>query len=410
MRVDFAQKVAAESMVGFVHGMDTRAPTDAMIEPLAPGLWRGKLADVPYQRTQDLGGRYTYVISDRWGYPGFGKPAPWEDYPRWRSFVRDVARRAVGQPLGQVVFDVWNEPDLAYFWQGTREQFFETYRIAEQVIRSELGPEAMVVGPSTSRWLPEWTTGLVDFCLARGCQVGALAWHELDAGSFPAVGERVRQARETLVENPRYAPVRIRELHVSEVVSAYDSYQPAEVIGSMHYLESGGADHSARACWTDPAGQDNCYNNTLGGLLVPGTMQPRSVWWATRLYAEGVSSRRLTRFSDEHVIGLGSAASAASQTAQLLVAHLPRRPRPRAGNPSQLDVAVTLRSLTKLPWLRGERQLRVGIERLPDSGSSPLVAPKRRSSRTVTIRAGQAAFTLTDVYLHQAFRLTLTAP
>jgi len=73
-------------------------------------------------------------------------------------------------------------------------------------------------------------------------------------------------------------------------------------------------------------------------------------------------------------------------------------------------VAVTLRSLTKLPWLRGERQLRVGIERLPDSGSSPLVAPKRRSSRTVTIRAGQAAFTLTDVYLHQAFRLTLTAP
>jgi hypothetical protein len=59
VRVGFSEPRERASMVGFVHGMDGRRPADEMIEPLAPALWRGKLRDVPYERVQEVGGRYT---------------------------------------------------------------------------------------------------------------------------------------------------------------------------------------------------------------------------------------------------------------------------------------------------------------------------------------------------------------
>jgi len=144
VRVDFARPLDRPPLVGFVHGMDTGNPPDERIEPLAPALWRGKLRDVPYTRVQEVGGRYTYVLSDRWGYPGDGKKAPYEDYKAWERFVRKTARAS---RRGWVVWDIWNEPDEQHFWRGTAEQYYETYRIAENVLRQELGPDVMVSGP-----------------------------------------------------------------------------------------------------------------------------------------------------------------------------------------------------------------------------------------------------------------------
>ncbi len=71
-----------------------------------------------------------------------------------------------------------------------------------------------------------------------------------------------------------------REIHVNEVVGEDDQYLPAENLGYLHYMERGGADAAARACWPANDGESNCYNDSLAGLLVPETSQPRSVWWA----------------------------------------------------------------------------------------------------------------------------------
>ena len=69
------------------------------------------------------------------------------------SIIRSVVRSTRGK---QVMFDVWNEPDPHFdkptdkgaFWGGTEEQFFETYARTAKIIREELGPDAMIVGPS----------------------------------------------------------------------------------------------------------------------------------------------------------------------------------------------------------------------------------------------------------------------
>jgi xylan 1,4-beta-xylosidase len=401
VRVGFAKPIATLSMVGFVHGMDQRNPSDEMIKPLAPQLWRGKLNYVPYDRAQEIGGRYTYVLSDRWGYPGDGAKPPYENFGAWERFVRQTARAS---RRGRVLWDIWNEPNEPHFWRGTPEQLYETYRIAENVLRQELGPDVVVGGPSTLGWRSDWITGLLEYCLTHGCQVNVLSWHELSSGAIPAIEGRVEYARENLAESSRYRPLRIEELHVNEAIIAADQYRPGSVLGVMHYLEAGGADAAARTCWHDMSGGDNCYNDTLAGLLQPGSFEPRSVWWATKAYADGAGSRVLTRFSDPHVVGLASSRSDEPRSAQLLIAHM------RGHSRGKVDVKVTFRKLRSLGFLRGARSLRVEIERFPDTGELPLSKPRGRRPAVVPIEDGEATLTLHDVRMHEAYRLRLSAP
>jgi xylan 1,4-beta-xylosidase len=402
IRVGFASPLDRPTMVGFVHGMDMRKPVDELIDPLAPELWRGKLRDVPYKRVEELGGRYTYVLSDRWGYPGAGVRPPYEDFGAWRRFVRKTAR---GARRGKdVLWDIWNEPNEPHFWQGTPEQLYETYRIAENVLREEIGPDVVVGGPSTFGWRSDWVVGLLDWCRTYGCQVNVLSWHELTSGSIPAIADRLRFARAALLDSGAYSALNISEIHVNEVGIAADQYRPGELLALMHYLEAGGADAAARTCWDDVGGGNNCYNDTLDGLLVPRTFEPRSTWWATRAYADGAGSRVLTRFSDPHVVGLGSSRSDAPRTAQLLIAHM------RGHNAQQVDVKVTFRRLDRLGFLRGERRLRVRIERFPDNGELPLAAPRGRRGALVSIAHREATLTLHNVRMHEAFRLRLSEP
>jgi hypothetical protein len=172
----------------------------------------------------------------------------------------------------------------------------------------------------------------------------------------------------------------------------------------MHYLEAGRADAAARTCWDDLSGKSNCYNDNLAGLLEPGSSKPRSVWWATKAYADGVGSRVLTRFSDPHVVGLASSRSDEPRSAQLLIAHM------RGHSRGQVDVKITFRKLRKLGFLRGARRLRVEIERFPDTGELPLARPRGRRPAVVPIEDGEATMTLHDVRMHEAYRLRLIRP
>lgn len=409
VRVAFSKPQGSHSLVGFVHGMDADTPGDSLIAPLRPSLWRGKLQDVPYGRVNDLGGLYTYVLGDRWGYPGAGlaRPAPFEDYSEWRKFVKKTAERA--RDREDVVFDVWNEPDDPYFWAGTPEQLYETYRIAWETLHKILGPGVQVSGPSTSYYSPEWIGGLMDYCLARGCGVDVLSWHEFPPRSIPGIETRVDEARARWIDDPRYDAVGVRAIHLNEVIGAPDQYLPGETLGYMRYMERAGVEAAARGCWFDFTGVSNCYNETLSGLLEPGTLRPRSVWWTTKAYADGAGSRVLTKFDDPYVVGIGSSASTSPNAAQLMIGNLERRVGTRKSTDST-KVEITFRKLSALGFLRGAKRVKIAIQAFPATGAAPLPAPVSRRGKVHTISKDEVALTLHDVRLHAAYRLLLTLP
>ena len=391
---------------GFLHGMDKGTPPAERITPLRPGLWRAIPSSAPYGRAVDFGARYEVVLSDTWGYPNadwYGRFPPWQNLAAWEAHVRAAARQA--RNTG-VIFDIWNEPDDVSFWNGTREQFFETYLVAYRALRDELGPDLMVGGPSLARYDAGYIEEFLAFCRARGCEVNVLSWHEI-YDPIPATADHVAEARTRFVNKAVNAPLRMSEIHVNETGRQSDQYHPGELLGYLRYLEKGGADAAARACWDDAAGRTDCQRHTLDGLLVPRTFEPRAAWWAAKEYADGLETRVASSSSDENVVTLASSRSPASTSAQLLVGRLD--PRPKRSVPAKVDVAVELEGLQKLPFLRGDERVRVTIDRITASGESPLAAPVRVRTQDVSMHRNTAELTLKDLRVHEAFVVTLSA-
>ncbi|MBE0601871.1 MAG: xylann 1,4-beta-xylosidase, partial [Firmicutes bacterium] len=51
-------------------------------------------------------------------------------------------------------FEVWNEPNLKPFWDGSRSRYFELYRVTAQTIKA-IDPHLRVGGPATSNFVPD---------------------------------------------------------------------------------------------------------------------------------------------------------------------------------------------------------------------------------------------------------------
>jgi hypothetical protein len=360
----------------------------------------------PYDRVTKLGARYVIVLSDLWGYPGanwYGRRPPWEDYEAWADFVRQLARGTRGLPL---IWDVWNEPDLPYFWNGTRAQLYATYGVAYTVLRSELGPSAVISGPSVSAFRWDWLVGLLEYCRQADCEVNALSWHELtgESSSIATISDHLRRARAWLVRNPAYAVLGLRALHVNEAVGPGDGLYPGEQLAYLAELERGHADLAARACWGEPSGADECQMPTLDGLLDPVTMRPRGSWWVTAWYSRQVRSRVWSRSSADAVEVLAARRSPDRRHAEVLIgAFDPHRGVP----PTPSTVRVVLGGLRQLRFLRGHRRVRVAKYRLRSTGAAA-ATPLAARARRLPIAAGRATLPMA-IRPHEVALLRLSA-
>ncbi len=78
--------------------------------------------------------------------------SPPKDYAMWGELVRRVVEHFVQRygrdEVATWYFEVWNEPDIAY-WQGTPEQYFKLYDYSVAGVRKAL-PNARVGGPGST--------------------------------------------------------------------------------------------------------------------------------------------------------------------------------------------------------------------------------------------------------------------
>ena len=89
-----------------------------------------------------------------WG--GHGTP-PF-DFIAWKALVESFVNHCIARYGKEEVlkwyFEVWNEPNLRGFWNGTMQQYFEMYKITAQSIKA-IDPSLRVGGPATSSYHPE---------------------------------------------------------------------------------------------------------------------------------------------------------------------------------------------------------------------------------------------------------------
>jgi hypothetical protein len=401
--VDFGQRrVTDGSMLGFLHGMNKTTPESRWIVPLHPALWRGDLSSAPYERATSFGAKYILVVSDLWGYPGagwYGRKPPWEDPVGWYRFVRHLALSNRHRAL---VWEIWNEPDNRYFWNGTESQYYLTFLLAERAIRSAVGPRAILSGPSVGAFSLDWLRGLLDYCRPHGCSVDVLSWHELAPAAISTISERIKQARVLAAQNQ---PVtQTHAIHVSEYIEAGDALYPGELVGYLDQLERGGANGATLACWPDPAGDSACAQHTLDGLLDPKTMHPRGVWWTARAYAEGVGWRVTATSSIAAIAAIGASRAPGSKTAELLIGFLDTHQWP----PQPTRVLVRHRRLGALPFMRRKTAVRISIERFL-AGAAPSNPQPAGQPKSITVSPGTTTITIPSIAPHQAVLIRLSA-
>ena len=103
---------------------------------------------------------------------------PPRDFNEWRllveTFVRHCITRWGEREVRQWYFEVWNEPNLAGFWSGTREQYFELYRQSALAVKA-VDPALRIGGPATAqaRWIPE----LIEYCTQNQVPLDFVSTH-----------------------------------------------------------------------------------------------------------------------------------------------------------------------------------------------------------------------------------------
>lgn len=397
--VDFGIPAPTTSMSGLLHGIDTTKPPDNLIKPLQPKLWRVGRLDI-YDRIIASGAQFQLVVSDLWGYGANPKGWPYQNYPAWEEFVRQLARQNKGK---KILWDVWNEPDLKNpFWNGSREQFFETYKRAYKILRQELGPSALIGGPSITNYNKEYLTAFLDYCKANKLEVNFLAWHELNDTMISFVDDHVIDAKRNFQQSASYKELKLQKIYVNEIIGNLAQYQPGEILGYFYNLEYAKADGACRACWETkgPNKVSNCFNNTLSGMVNPNTFEPRAAWWTYKAYADGVNSRVLSRSDNDRVVALASKSNPEGK-AQVLLGYFDRN------YSSATTVTLNLKNLPQLGIQSGQK-IRLKLEKIPNNQEGAVPKLVSIKEETLSVVKNDLSYVIPNFNLHEGYLLTLS--
>jgi xylan 1,4-beta-xylosidase len=103
---------------------------------------------------------------------------PPADYGQWAALIVALTRHLVDryglEEVRSWFFEVWNEPNLKFFFAGTQQEYFRMYESAARAIKS-VDKNLRVGGPATSvnSWIPE----MIAFCRESGAPLDFVSTH-----------------------------------------------------------------------------------------------------------------------------------------------------------------------------------------------------------------------------------------
>lgn len=407
--IDFNQTEAAADLTGLLLGLGTwygipfSEPGDQFITPLKLRYWR-TMQDYDYiDRVLALGAKPIVLRDISWwagDQPG-NTDTPWADgYARLDDEV-DALATAYGT---QIIYEVWNEPDLpdsfANYEGGTFEQYLELFERVHNRIRA-IVPDAEIIGPSLSGYLYngfDWALlqQFMDFCKANNLSVQALSLHAWDADeNIELMREDLLRVREQFIDNPEYASVGVQRLLVTEY--AYDAMRmrPGSNLAMVRLMEEGLVDGATTSCWNhlrECTGNSSCFDGTLSGMLTCDRSAPRPLWWAKKWYADSVGGRVAATTDNQAIVPIASNHSGSGQV--ILASRGYNGPAV-----DMTDVTVHFNNLVAAGIAdAGDSHIPIYVYRTPytdlDAVHTALLEPDLLTATTVPITDGNANFTL----------------
>jgi len=103
---------------------------------------------------------------------------PPADYAAWETLIKNLTQHLVDRyGLKEVrtwFFEVWNEPNLKFFWSGSKEEYFKLYEYSARAIKS-VDSQLRVGGPATS--INAWIPDMLAFCRGASVPIDFVSTH-----------------------------------------------------------------------------------------------------------------------------------------------------------------------------------------------------------------------------------------
>lgn len=133
--------------------------------------------------------------------PGKIGPVPPKDFKKWAVICEHIIRHynegwADGYHYGIEYWEIWNEPNIAPFWAGTPEQFYELYAVSSKHLKKcfpslKFGGPAVACGDKST----EWTDDFLRYIKARKAPLDFFTYHKytVDPGLLVSITRTLRE-------------------------------------------------------------------------------------------------------------------------------------------------------------------------------------------------------------------------
>jgi xylan 1,4-beta-xylosidase len=249
---------------------------------------------------------------------------PPSDYNQWAGLITALINHWISRYGREEVvtwpFEVWNEPNLAIFWENAdMEEYFKLYEVSSKAVKS-CDPRIRVGGPAICGVDDErWLRCFLEYCAGNNIPVDFVTRHayatempehnghyEYQKLRSPKVFmAELRESRRIIDSFPEYAGM---EMHITEFNTSYSPLNPihdtnlnaayvarllsemGDVCASYSYWTFGDVFEEAGVAFTPFSG---CF-----GLLANGII-PKPTYW-TFSFFRNIGSDAIAR--DEHFI------------------------------------------------------------------------------------------------------------
>jgi hypothetical protein len=263
---------------------------DNLLDPLKPNLLRCNMNVISsaYDRAKALGCKLEIMFNVGWdksNVPGAnGNWTPWLDH------VTSIVNECITKNMSDVHFCIWNDPDIPTNWQASDAQFFECWKRTYNKIR-ELIPSAVIVGPASTwgpigslcKWWEEhegdelwYVRTFLDYCIDNDVVPDIVSVH-----NWAKNGRSIESHAKELENYFLAKGMQPLPFEQDDIGPSWGQFKPGIFVSYFASIERSKVAYAAKCCW-----DNDCFSNTLNGLLTKDSREKRSLWWAFKLYAD----------------------------------------------------------------------------------------------------------------------------
>jgi xylan 1,4-beta-xylosidase len=119
---------------------------------------------------------------------------PPRNYEHWAKLIEGLVshcdERYGSREVAEWFFEVWNEPNLRAFWDGTQRDYFKLYRHTAEAIKN-VDASFRVGGPATAA--SQWIEDFVDFCERNKAPADFISTHHYPTDGYDGVNDTEEQ-------------------------------------------------------------------------------------------------------------------------------------------------------------------------------------------------------------------------